>query len=70
MTTPEQAPADRAGTADAIPGRIRAREAARPGTWIAAVIVALIAAGLINFLITNPVFEWGIVVQYILDVKI
>jgi len=49
---------------------IRARSAPKPGTWVAAVIVALLVLALINFLITNPVFEWDTVATYILDVKV
>ncbi len=49
---------------------IRARPAPRPGTWIAAVVVGLLTLALVNFLITNPVFEWDTVATYILDVKV
>lgn len=49
---------------------IRAKAAPRPGTWISAVIVALLAAGLVGFLVTNPVLEWGTVATYLLDVKV
>ncbi|MFC0675107.1 amino acid ABC transporter permease [Brachybacterium hainanense] len=49
---------------------IRARSAPRPGTWIAAVIVGLLVLALINFLLTNPVLDWGTVATYILDVKV
>lgn len=63
-------PATGRRTADPIPGRIRAKRSPRPGTWISAVIVALVALGLINFLITNPVFDWPTVATYILDVKV
>lgn len=63
-------PATGRRAADPIPGRIRARRSPRPGTWISAVIVALVVLGLINFLITNPVFDWPTVATYILDVKV
>ncbi|WP_311203200.1 ABC transporter permease subunit [Brachybacterium sp. p3-SID957] len=49
---------------------IHARPAPRPGTWIAAVVVGLLTLALVNFLITNPVFEWDTVATYILDVKV
>ncbi|MDN6399494.1 MAG: amino acid ABC transporter permease [Brachybacterium sp.] len=49
---------------------IRARAASRPGTWISAVVVAVLALGLIWFLVTNPVLEWGTVATYLLDVKV
>lgn len=55
-------------SADVIP--IRSRPAPRPGTWIAAVVVALLALALANFLVTNPVFEWDTVATYILDIKV
>ena len=49
---------------------IRAKAAPRPGTLISAVIVAALALGLIWFLVTNPVLEWGTVTTYLLDVKV
>lgn len=55
---------------DTAPPALRVRPAPRPGTWIAAVIVGLLALGLLNFLVTNPVFAWGTVATYILDVKV
>ncbi|MGO2558352.1 amino acid ABC transporter permease [Brachybacterium sp.] len=63
------APSDPPSTA---PGftPIRARAASRPGTWISAVVVAVLALGLIWFLVTNPVLEWGTVATYLLDVKV
>lgn len=63
------APSDPPSTA---PGftPIRARAASRPGTWISAVVVAVLALGLLWFLVTNPVLEWGTVATYLLDVKV
>lgn len=55
---------------DPIPGRIRAKGSPRPGTWISAVIVALLAAALLRFLVVNPVFDWTTVFTYLLDVKV
>ena len=49
---------------------IRAKAAPRPGTWVSAVIAALLVLGLIWFLVTNPVLEWGTVATYLLDVKV
>ncbi|MBP2380110.1 amino acid ABC transporter permease [Brachybacterium sacelli] len=71
MSTQTSAPAagHRHGS-DPIPGRIRAKASPRPGTWISAVVVALLVLGLINFLVTNPVFDWATVATYILDVKV
>jgi polar amino acid transport system permease protein len=64
---------DPSTTRDASPAGftpIRAKAAPRPGTWISAVIVALLVLALVNFLVTNPVLEWGTVAAYILDVKV
>lgn len=55
---------------DPVPGRIRAKETPRPGTWISAVIVALLVAALIRFLVVNPVFDWDTVFMYLFDVKV
>lgn len=56
---------------DVIPGDvIRSRPAPRPGTWIAAVVVGVLTLALVNFLVTNPVFEWDTVATYILDIKV
>lgn len=49
---------------------IRAKAAPRPGTWVSAVIAALLVLGLIWFLVTNPVLEWGTVATYLLDIKV
>ncbi|MEE1650788.1 amino acid ABC transporter permease [Brachybacterium sp. J144] len=65
MSTQTSAP-----VTDPVPARIRAKRPPRPGTWISAVVVALIAVGLVNFLVTNPVFDWGTVFTYLLDVKV
>lgn len=70
MSQEAHAPSPHAHTTDPVPNRIRARKAARPGTWIAAVIVIIAALSLLNFAATNPVFEWGLVAEYILDVKV
>ena len=53
-----------------IPNRIRAKRAPRPGTWIAAVIVALLSLWLIVFLAGNEVFEWTVVSTYLFDIKV
>ncbi|GAA1295774.1 amino acid ABC transporter permease [Brachybacterium alimentarium] len=71
--TPAPAPVPAAAgrrAEDPIPHRIRAKASPRPGTWISAVVVVLVVLGLINFLITNPVFDWATVATYILDVKV
>lgn len=49
---------------------IRVRPAPKPGTWIAAVITAIVAIALVNFMVTNPVFDWATVGTYIFDVTV
>ncbi|WP_084252878.1 amino acid ABC transporter permease [Devriesea agamarum] len=55
---------------DPIPDRIQVRNYPRPGTWISAAIIALVAVVFIRFLVTNPVFEWHTVATYMFDVKV
>ena len=54
---------------DPIPGRIRERGVFHPGTWIAAVIVAVLVAMFIHGLITNTNYQWDVVNDYIRDVN-
>jgi polar amino acid transport system permease protein len=42
----------------------------RPGRWIAAAIVVVIAAALIRSILTNPRFEWSVVGDYLFDHRI
>ncbi|ERS37494.1 hypothetical protein HMPREF1279_01358 [Propionibacterium sp. KPL1852] len=53
-----------------IPNRIRARDVAHPGTWVAAVIVALLVLMFVHGLVTNPNYQWSVVWLYLRDVKI
>ena len=53
-----------------IPNRIRARDVAHPGTWIAAVIVALLVLIFVQGLVTNPNYQWSVVWLYLRDVKV
>lgn len=53
-----------------IPGRIRAKEVFHPGTLVAAIIVAVLAAMLVHALVTNKNFQWHIVWMYLRDVKV
>lgn len=65
------APSPTRGTSpDPVPGRIRAKASPRPGTWISAVVVALLVVALVHFLLTNPVLDWTTVFTYLLDVKV
>ncbi len=56
--------------ADAPIERIHARPVPRPGTWIAAVVVVLLAAGLVHSLVTNPNYRWDVVAQYLFDARV
>ena len=50
-----------------IPNRIKALPVKRTGPIVAAVIVALLAAMLLQGLITNPRFEWNVVGKYLFN---
>ncbi len=52
------------------PEDIKAVPLRRPGRWIAAVIVLVIAASILRSVITNANFEWGVVRQYLFDSRI
>jgi polar amino acid transport system permease protein len=52
------------------PEEIQAVPVRHPGRWIAAAIVALIAASLIRSAIENPNFKWDIVGDYLFDHRI
>ena len=64
-TTQTPAPAEPQGYTP-----IRAKAAPRPGTWVSAVVVALLVLGLVVFLVRNPVLEWGTVATYLFDIKV
>lgn len=74
MNTPPPAPTatapDRTGHAEPIPGRIHAKASPRPGTWISAVIVALLVIALVRFLVVNPVLQWDTVATFLFDVRV
>ena len=53
-----------------IPNRIHARDVAHPGTWIAAIIVAILALVFIEGLVRNPNYQWSVVWLYLRDVKV
>jgi polar amino acid transport system permease protein len=52
------------------PEDIRAVPVRRPGRWISAAIVLIIAVALIRSVATNPRFEWSVVGQYVFDARI
>jgi len=52
------------------PDEIRAVPLRRPGRWIAAAIVLLVAASLIRSAVENKRFEWGVVGEYLFDHRV
>jgi polar amino acid transport system permease protein len=52
------------------PEDIRAVPVRRPGRWIAAAIVLVIAASLVRSIFTNESFQWHVVGQYLFDHRI
>ncbi|WP_062518104.1 amino acid ABC transporter permease [Demequina gelatinilytica] len=56
--------------ADPVPNRIHARPVPRPGRWIAAAIVVVLAAMAVHALVTNPKFAWDTVGLYLRDVTV
>lgn len=62
MSSPEAA-----GSKPGRPDEIVAVPVRRPGRWVAAVIVLVIAAAVIRSVVTNPNFQWEVVGEYIFD---
>jgi polar amino acid transport system permease protein len=55
------------------PGRpedIRAVPVRRPGRWVAAAVVLVVAVALVRSVATNPRFEWSVVGNYLFDERI
>ena len=52
------------------PEEIKAVPLRRPGRWVAALIVLVVAASLIRSAVTNLHFEWGVVGEYLFDHRI
>ncbi|HTA32673.1 MAG TPA: amino acid ABC transporter permease [Solirubrobacteraceae bacterium] len=52
------------------PDEIRAVPVRRPGRWIAAAIVLVIAAALVRSVVVSPGFQWGVVGEYLFDHRI
>ncbi len=57
-------------TAAGRPEDIRAVPVRRPGRWVAAAIVLIVALALVRSVVENPRFEWGIVGEYVFDGRI
>ncbi|MFV0634450.1 amino acid ABC transporter permease [Demequina sp.] len=58
------------GGSDPVPNRIHARPVPRPGRWIAAALLAVLAAMAVHGLITNPNYRWDVVWLYLRDVSV
>jgi polar amino acid transport system permease protein len=52
------------------PEDIRAVPVRRPGRWIAAVIVLIIAVAVVDSVVTNARFEWHVIGSYLFDTRI
>ncbi len=52
------------------PEEIKAVPVRRPGRWITAAVVLLVAASIIRSIVTNPRFQWGEVGHYMFDSRI
>jgi polar amino acid transport system permease protein len=52
------------------PDEIRAVPVRRPGRWVAAAIVVIIAVAVVHSVVTNPRFEWHVVGSYLFDERI
>jgi polar amino acid transport system permease protein len=52
------------------PEDIKAVPVRRPGRWIAAFVVLVVAASLVRWVVTNPNFEWHVVGQYLFDSRV
>ncbi len=52
------------------PDEIRAVPVRRPGRWVAAAIVLVIAAALVRSVVVSPGFQWSVVGEYLFDHRI
>ena len=50
-------------TTPAPPEQIRAVPVRHPGRWVAAAVIAVLAAMFVHMLVTNPVFQWDFMVD-------
>jgi polar amino acid transport system permease protein len=52
------------------PEDIRAVPVRRPGRWVAAAIVLVVAVAIVRSVVTNPHFEWSVVGNYLFDERV
>jgi polar amino acid transport system permease protein len=52
------------------PEDIRAVPVRRPGRWVAATIVLVIAVAIVRSVVTNPRFQWSVVGHYLFDDRV
>ena len=52
------------------PDEIEAVPVRRPGRWVAAALVLLIAASIVRSIVTNKNFQWHVVGHYLFDSRI
>jgi polar amino acid transport system permease protein len=52
------------------PEDIRAVPVRRPGRWIAAAVVLVVAVAIVRSVVTNPHFEWSVVGEYLFDERV
>ena len=70
MSTPAAPPAGGAPPAGEDPDRIDAIPVRRPGRWVAAVVLVVLAANVVWSLATNPRLDWGTTYDYLFDTRI
>lgn len=60
----------RTAAPDGAPDLLRAHPVPRPGRWVAAAVVLVLAAMAVNTLVTNPSLRWDVVWLYLRDVTV
>jgi polar amino acid transport system permease protein len=63
-------PSDEVTHAEGRPEDIRAVPVRRPGRWVAAAVVLVIAVAIVRSVVTNPHFEWSVVGHYMFDERV
>ena len=71
MTTPpESQGAGQTAVQDGPPEEIHAVPVRHPGRWLAAAVVLVLFAMLVNTLVTNPRFDWSVIWNYFGSVRV